>query len=188
MVERVLRIGFYYCLGRSVKMVQQNKAFSLVVSALLFVVLGSQVEAAKGIKKNLPAGSNQTVMGTILNINNSDGTFTLRSSNPQKKLVQVNGAQMPVVNKQAITNTFHVMPSTSVIRQDGTAVGVSSIRPGLRARVVSTNNHQANVVQIYVHQRTSGYVTRHRTHVYRPQVYQHHRRHSMTNFHHRSRR
>ena len=79
-------------------MVQHRKALSLVACALLFVVLGSQVEAAKGVKKNLPAGSNQTIMGTIMNINNNDGTFTLRSSNPQKKMVQANGAQIPVLN------------------------------------------------------------------------------------------
>ncbi len=174
-------------------MVQHRKALSLVACALLFVVLGSQVEAAKGVKKNLPTGSNQTIMGTIMNINNNDGTFTLRSSNPQKKMVQVNGAQIPALNKQSITNTFHVVPSTSVIRQDGVGVGVSRIRPGLRARVVSTNNHQANVVQVYMPQRTSGYVTRHRTHVYRPhvyrpQVYQHYHHHSVNNYHHRSRR
>ena len=163
-------------------------AFNLIASAFLIAVLASNVEAGKGIKKNVAAGGNQTLMGTIMNINNNDGTFTLRSSNPQKKMVQVNGAQIPVVNKQSITNTFHVMPSTSVIRQDGMGVGVSSIRPGVRARVVSTNNHQANVVQIYMPQRTSGYVTRHRTHVYRPHAYHNYHHHSMNNFHHRSRR
>ena len=161
------------------------KRLLMVFAFSLPFFLVSNTEAGKGVKKNNLGLNTRSVSGTIIGTNPVNKTFAVRSMQSQKKMVAVNGGNLPAVTRHGVTTEFQLTPSTMVVNQTGTPTSIANMRNGLRTRVLASGT-QASSVQLYLPTHSYGYVNRHRPHSYRPHVY-HQRPHNLHHNHHRRR-
>jgi len=127
----------------------------------------STAEAAKGVKKNLPAGGAHEFSGEITHVNHKGGEFHLRTAHSHKK-----------VGANAGRNQGHEFRVTSATRFEGAGgghAGLVALHGGERARVraIGTN---AERVHILSHHRSHGSFYRHRPYRGIVHYHQHHAR------------
>lgn len=141
-----------------------------VAGVVFYVASGTTVEAAKGVKKVIPANSQRTISGVVMNFthNNVSGVLHVRTAHHHRKRGVVNAGNVAGVNNQGqFGHTLNVTSATRVTHWNGTPVSAAALHRGERVRVHAMGQ-QALHVHILSQNRMRGYLARHRVRMYQP--------------------
>ncbi|MDB5392272.1 MAG: hypothetical protein JWM11_7918 [Planctomycetaceae bacterium] len=148
-----------------------NKPFHFVtvaVAMLLQMFVAELAEAAKGVKKVVPADAPHTITGEVLSVTPKNGgvNFQVRTATHHKK----QGAAAIAAKPAAHIHDLTANATTRLVDYHGSPAFPAAVHHGVRVKV-QTKGTQATNVQILTHNRVPTYFTRHRVHSYRPQMH-----------------
>jgi len=146
-----------------------------VAGVVCYVAAGATAEAAKGVKKVIPANSQRTISGMVMSFthNNISGMLHVRTAQHHRKRGAMNAGNGAVGNnvvggnQQQLGHMLNVTAATRVTHWNGTPVSAAALHRGERVRVHAMGQ-QALHVHILSQNRMRGSFARHRVRMYQP--------------------
>ena len=149
-----------------------NAGIRMAVAGVAFyLAAGATAEAAKGVKKVVPANSQRTISGVVLSVThtNASGKLRVRTTHHHKKRGVVNPGNVAAGNQQQSSHAFNVTAATRIAHQNGTPLSFAALHRGERVRVQAMGQQAMNV-HILSQNRMRGSFARHRGRTYQPNL------------------